>query len=359
MDMDLFQHPEFDHHEQIIFCNDRESGLKAIIAIHNTTRGPGVGGCRMRPYKNTEEALRDVLRLSRGMTYKSGINNLHFGGGKSVIIGDPKTQKTPALLQAMGRFVEKCSGGYIIAEDMNIGPKDLEIMASQTQHVTGLEKMGSSGNPSPVTAHGVFSGLKSAVEHKLGRQSLEGIKIAIQGTGSVGAALARELAAEGAILFVADINEASATSLATETGGTVVPLTEIYSQDVDVFSPCAIGGILNTETIDQLKATIIAGAANNQLARPEHGQLLHDKGILYAPDYVINAGGIINIHLEFYNKPYDRTKAMETVEITGSVLTEVFDYSEKHDTPTHESADIIAETRFKPSKKSDVKEFAI
>ncbi|WP_415898931.1 Glu/Leu/Phe/Val family dehydrogenase [Neptuniibacter sp. QD48_11] len=347
--MTIFNHPEFDQHQQIVFCNDSETGLKAIIAIHNTHRGPALGGCRMWNYANDEEALTDVLRLSKGMTYKSALANLALGGGKSVIIGDPRKHKNEELLAAMGRFLEQTGHQYIAAEDSGTSVPDLKIMGQYTANVAGVtEHPGidghpSNGDPSPATAYGTFIGLKAAVKHRLNITDLKGLKVAIQGVGNVGYRLAEYLHKEGVELFVSDINPEQLEKAVLELGAKAVPLDQILLQEVDVVAPCALGASLNDETIPQIKAKVIAGAANNQLARPHHDHELHKRGILYAPDYAINAGGIIDISYE--RSGYDAEKAKAHIEGIGDTLSEIFNRSVQEDRPTGEIADELAQER--------------
>lgn len=340
--MTVFESVHFDDHEQVVFCRDKASGLKAIIAIHNTNRGPGLGGCRMWNYDTEDEAVADVLRLSRGMTYKNALANLPWGGGKSVILGDSKTDKSPELMQAMGRFVESLSGRYIIAEDVGTNPDDMAEIAKHTTHVQGVR--GKGFDPSPATAFGVFTGLKVSVQVKLGRPDLEGIRVAVQGLGHVGYDLASQLREAGADLVVTDIDREAVAKATAELGAEAVDLDEIYSQEVDVFAPCALGAVINDETLPQLKAKVIAGAANNQLAEDRHGDELHTRGILYAPDYVINAGGVIHI---FHEGPdYDKQKAFAHVGRIGDTLAEVYRRATSDGTATHHAADRVAEERF-------------
>ncbi|WP_415904244.1 Glu/Leu/Phe/Val family dehydrogenase [Neptuniibacter sp. QD48_55] len=349
--MTIFNHPEFDQHQQIVFCNDSETGLKAIIAIHNTHRGPALGGCRMWNYANDEEALTDVLRLSKGMTYKSALANLALGGGKSVIIGDPHKHKNEELLAAMGRFLEQTGHQYIAAEDSGTSVPDLKIMGQYTANVAGVtERPGidghpSNGDPSPATAYGTFIGLKAAVKHRLNITDLKGLKVAIQGVGNVGYRLAEYLHKEGVELFVSDINPEQVKKAVNELGAKAVPLEQILLQEVDVVAPCALGASLNDETIPQIKAKVIAGAANNQLARPHHDHELHKRGILYAPDYAINAGGIIDISYE--RSGYDAEKAKAHIEGIGDTLNEIFNRSTKENRPTGEIADELAVERLR------------
>ncbi len=335
-------------HEQVVFCNDASTGLRAIIAIHNTVLGPALGGTRMWPYASDEEALKDVLRLSRGMTYKAAVAGLTLGGGKAVIIGDPKI-KTPELFQAFGRFVETLGGRYITAEDVNIKPEDMENVRKETEAVTGL--LGKSGDPSPVTAMGTFVGIKAAVKHQLGKDSLEGIRVAVQGLGAVGSNLCEDLHQAGAKLVVADIKPEKVNQMVERFNAKVADVTDIHASDVDVFAPCALGAIINDKTIPELKATIVAGAANNQLQNEDvHGKVLKDKNILYAPDYVINAGGLINVYNELTG--YDAVKAKAKAAEIYNTLTEVFQTSAEKNIPTHEASDTIAEKRIAAADQS-------
>ncbi len=336
----LFELVDFDHHEQVVYCSDEQSGLKAIIAVHNTNLGPAAGGCRFWNYDNEQDALKDVLRLSRGMTYKNAMAGLHLGGGKAVIIGDPKELKSDALFKAFGRAVNNLGGRYYTAEDVNITTADMGIVNQETEFVSGLE--GRSGNPGPFTALGTFLGIKAAVKFKLGKDDLTGIKVAVQGLGSVGYSLCEQLHAAGAELIVTDINEDTLNKAKAELNATVVGLDEIYGQDVDVFSPCALGASINDETIEQLTAVIVAGCANNQLAQAKHDQVLHDKGILYAPDYVINAGGIINVALEIYPQDYNADEATRLVHNIYDTLMKVFEKAGDDNLPTGIVADQMA-----------------
>ncbi|GGX79372.1 amino acid dehydrogenase [Litchfieldella qijiaojingensis] len=346
--MHVFQHPEFDRHEQIVFGFDDVSGLRAIIAIHNTCRGPALGGLRIFPYANEDDALTDVLRLSRGMTYKSALANLPLGGGKAVIIADPKCDKTPALLEAMGRLVDSLGGRYITAEDSGSSEADMQVIARQTEHVSGLRKAsGESGDPSPFTAHGVFFALRCAVRHGLGRQHLKGVRVAIQGVGHVGTHLARKLYAAGATLVVSDVNEAAAVQLANELGAEVVSPAEIFDVDVDVFAPCALGGVIDETVCERLKARVVAGAANNQLASPDAGRRLHERGILYTPDYAANAGGVIEVAWQLRRQGYRREAVMAHIERIEDTLDEIFQRARREHSPPEEIADRVAEERFK------------
>ncbi|MDN7137799.1 Glu/Leu/Phe/Val dehydrogenase [Pseudidiomarina sp. 1ASP75-14] len=336
--MSLFEHQEFDQHEQVVFCHDKETGLKAIIAIHDTTLGPSLGGTRLWNYASSAEALTDVLRLSRGMTYKSALAGLPLGGGKAVIIGDAKTIKSAELFRAYGRFINSLSGRYITAEDVNIRTSDIAIVAEETDYVAGTEAK--AGDPSPHTALGTYLGLKAAAKHKLGSEDLAGVTIAIQGLGAVGYDFAAYCAKEGAKLFVTDINEEACQRAAQELGATVVGLDEIYGLDVDVYAPCALGATINDDTLPQLKAKIIAGSANNQLATPAHDKKVMEKGILYAPDYVINAGGVIHVCSEAANMSREETD--KRVRGIYGTLDTIFTRSTAEQRPTGEIADELA-----------------
>jgi len=335
--MALFDLPDFDDHEQVIYCSDDASGLKAIIAIHSTKLGAAVGGCRMWDYASDEEALVDVLRLSKGMTYKNAMAGLSMGGGKSVIIGDAKTLKSEALFQAFGEALNRLNGRYLSAEDININTSDIAIANKVTPFVTGTEDK--SGNPAPFTALGTFLGIKASVKHKLNRDELTGLKIAVQGLGSVGYQLCEHLYQAGVELTITDINQDTLNLAATKFNAIVVGLDEIYDQDVDVYAPCALGATINDDTLSRLKASIVAGCANNQLAQPRHAQALVDKGILYAPDYVINAGGIINVSFE---DNYDREKSIEKVGEIYHTLLDIYAKADAKNKPTGIIADEMA-----------------
>lgn len=349
--MNVFSHPEFDNHEHLSFFCDPETGLKAIVAIHNTSRGPALGGCRMFPYASDEEALRDVLRLSRGMTYKSALANLDLGGGKSVIIGDPRKQKSEALLKAMGHHLEGLGGQYIAAEDSGTSVPDLKVMGRHTQHVAGIaSRIGfdgnpSNGDPSPATAYGTFIGLKAAVKHKLGQDNLSGLKVAIQGIGNVGFRLAKHLKEAGADLWVYDIHAENMQRAIDELGVKPASAEDILFLPVDVVAPCAMGAVLNDRSIPELKAGIVAGAANNLLDRPEHDAMLRQHNILYAPDFAINAGGIIDVFYERKGASPDQVRAH--VDTIGDTLTEIFNRSDRTGLPTGEIANELAEERFR------------
>src|SRR5271166_124426 len=347
--MSVFSNESFADHEQVVFCCDPHSGLKAIIAIHNRNRGPALGGCCMWPYASEDEAVRDVLRLSRGMTYKSAISNLDLGGGKSVILGNPRTQKTEPLLRAMARFVDSLGGRYIAAEDSGTSIDDIKIMRQETAHVAGIQDKESdigmrSGDPSPATAYGVFVGLKATVRYALGRDDLHGLSVAVQGVGNVGFDLARQLKDAGAELWVSDIYEDQVQRAVNELGATPVGPEVIYGLDVDVFAPCAMGAIINDQTLPRLRARVIAGSANNQLAEPRNGEELQRRGIVYAPDYVINAGGIIDVYHERIG--FVREQLLRHIDGIYDTLMEIFERARREERPTAEVANAIAEERF-------------
>lgn len=344
--MAFFDLPDFDNHEQVVFCSDEESGLKAIIAVHSTKLGAAVGGCRLWDYASDEEALTDVLRLSKGMTYKNALAGLSMGGGKSVIIGDAKSLKSEALFKAFGNALNGLNGRYLSAEDVNITTADIAIANTVTPFVTGTE--GKSGNPAPFTALGTFLGIKASVKHKLNRDDLTGLTVAVQGLGSVGFALCEHLHKAGAKLIVTDISSESLDKAATTFGATVVGLDEIYHQEADIYAPCALGATINDETIDQIKAKIIAGCANNQLAESKHDQALVERGILYAPDYVINAGGIINVSFE---NDYCAEKSTKKVEEIYNTLLKIYTKADNDKRPTGIIADEMAQEIIKNGGK--------
>lgn len=340
--MSVFASSAFRNHEQVVFCHDAATGLKAIIAIHDTTLGPALGGCRMWDYASDDEALEDVLRLSRGMTYKSALAGLDWGGGKAVIIGNAKTDKTPALFEAFGRFVDSLGGRYITAEDVGISPADLESARRTTRHVVGIAE-GGSGDPSPATAWGVFHGIRAAVRHKLGKDDLTGVTVAVQGLGHVGWHVAEHLHAAGARLIVTDIDQGRIAQAKADFGAEAVDVDQIYDTAADVFAPNALGAVINDDSLPRLKVKVIAGSANNQLAEDRHGQALLDRGILYAPDYVINAGGIINIAYEGPN--YDKDKAFKHCAGIFDTLSNLFDRADRDGVTTNVMADRVAEER--------------
>lgn len=347
----VFGQVSFDNHEQIVFCNDKDTGLKAIIGIHNTVLGPALGGTRMWNYTNEWEALNDVLRLSRGMTFKSAITGLNLGGGKAVIIGDAKTQKTPELMRKFGEFVHSLSGKYITAEDVGMQTEDMDTVRDVTPYVTGIsESRGGSGNPSPVTAFGVYMGMKAAAKFKYGSDVLAGKKVLVQGIGHVGETLVDYLTKEGAMVTIADINEARLNEMGAKYGAKVFNGPDLYSAEVDIYAPCALGATINDETIYKLNATIVAGAANNQLANENvHGRILQERGILYAPDFLINAGGIINVYAEIEH--YDKAEAMRRTENIYNTTLEILDFAVKNNMTTHQAALTFAQNRIEQRKK--------
>ncbi len=345
--MDLFPIMNHHGHEEVIYLNHPESGLKGIIAIHDTTLGPALGGTRMWAYETEEAALNDVLRLSRGMTYKAAAAGLNLGGGKAVIIGDPKTGKNEKLFRAFGRFIQGLGGRYITAEDVGTSVRDMEWVRMETDYVTGIdEALGGSGDPSPVTALGTFYGIKAAAKKYWGRDTLSGKKVAVQGLGHVGYYLVSHLCKEGAEVTVTDIDQNAVRKVVDEFRVKAVEPSEIYSVDADIFSPCALGAIVNDETLPMFKFKVIAGAANNQLADEEkHGETLRKKGILYAPDYVINAGGLINVANEL--EGYDRERALAQAKGIYAILLEVFEIAEKERVPTYKASNRLAEKRIR------------
>jgi leucine dehydrogenase len=351
----VFGQISFDDHEQIVFCNDKDTGLKAIIGIHNTVLGPALGGTRMWNYNNEWEALNDVLRLSRGMTFKSAVSGLNLGGGKAVIIGDSKKDKTPEMIAKFGQFVNSLSGKYITAEDVGTTTADMDLIRDNTPHVTGIsESRGGSGNPSPVTAFGVYMGMKAAAKYKLGSENLAGVKVLVQGTGHVGETLIDYLTKEGAVVFITDINKDRLDEVRSKYDVEIYTGEDIYTADVDIYSPCALGATINDETISKLKAKVIAGAANNQLAvEAIHGKILKDKGIAYAPDFLINAGGIINVYGEIVG--YGKEEAFRRTENIFNTTLDIFNYAQENSITTHQAALQVAQNRIDARKKEMAK----
>lgn len=332
-------------HEQLVICQDQATGLKALIGIHNTVLGPALGGTRMWPYATEEEAITDVLRLSRGMTFKNSLAGLNLGGGKAVIIGDPKL-KSEAFLRRFGRFVESLGGRYVTAEDVNMKTSDMEYIAMETRHVTGLPQIkGGAGDPSPVTAFGVYMGMKAAAKKAFGSDSLAGKKIGVQGVGQVGKYLINYLVKEGAEILITDIFEDKLREIANSTGATVVDPNVIYDLPMDIYAPCALGATINDQTIDRLKCAVIAGGANNQLKdEAKHGKILMEKGIIYAPDFLINAGGVINVGAEYYGDYHEETVFAQTEKIYNTCLS-ILDKSEKENIPAQQAAIEAAKAR--------------
>ncbi|MFJ6411626.1 leucine dehydrogenase [Terribacillus saccharophilus] len=349
--MKIFETLEQYDYEQLVLCQDKESGLKAIIAIHDTTLGPALGGTRMWTYATEEEAIVDALRLAKGMTYKNAAAGLNLGGGKTVIIGDPKKDKNEAMFRAFGRYVQSLNGRYITAEDVGTTVEDMELIHTETDFVTGISaESGSSGNPSPVTAYGVYKGIKASAKEAFGDDSLEGKTIAVQGIGNVAYALCEHLHAEGAKLIVTDINKEAVQKAVEAFGATAVDPDDIYGVECDIFAPCALGAVINDDTLRVLKAKVVAGAANNQLKEEHHGQILFERGIVYAPDYVINSGGVINVEDELHG--YNRERALRKVETIYDSLQRVFEIAKRDDIPTSLAADRMAEERIETMRRS-------
>lgn len=337
-------------HEQLVYCNDKETGLQAIIAIHDTSLGPSLGGTRMWQYNNEKEALVDVLRLSRGMTYKAAITGLNLGGGKAVIIGDPFTQKTEKLMRKFGQFVNSLGGKYITAEDVGMSAQDMKYVKMETDFVTGIPvEMGGSGDPSPVTAFGVFMGIKAAAKHKWGNDDLRNKKVVVQGLGHVGENVVKHLSEENAIVYINDINLELLHKVSEKYKANIIDVDEVYSMSADIYSPCALGATINDQSIKTFKYEIIAGAANNQLKDElKHAQMLKDKGILYAPDFLINAGGLINVYSELNG--YDREKALGKTRNIYNTTLEIFKKAEEENTTTHEAALKLAQEKILQAK---------
>jgi len=351
----VFGQHSFDDHEQIVFCNDKDTGLKAIIGIHNTVLGPALGGTRMWKYANEWEALNDVLRLSRGMTFKSAITGLNLGGGKAVIIGDAKTQKTPELMRRFGEFVHSLSGRYITAEDVGMKTEDMDTVREVTPYVTGIsQSKGGAGNPSPITAYGVFMGMKAAAKFQYGSDILEDKKVFVEGIGNVGEALVEHLVDEGAQVIISDISQDRLEEVRSKYGVSIYKGNDLYSEPMDIYAPCALGATVNDDTIYKLQAKIVAGAANNQLAEEnKHGKILQDRGIVYAPDFLINAGGIINVYAELEN--YDRQEIMRKTENIYNTTLEILDNAKEHNITTHIAALNIAKERIATRKRENSK----
>ena len=341
--MSVFAEDAFDDHERVVFCRDKNTGLKAIIAIHSTALGPAAGGCRLWAYATDDEALNDVLRLSQGMSYKNAMAGLKFGGGKAVIIKTDDFDGSETLFEAFGDFVEKLNGSYITAEDVGMTVSTMETIARRTKHVSGLPRKGdqAGGDPSPKTAFGIFKGIEAAVQFKLQRETLDDITVAIQGVGHVGYYLCKYLSEAGAKLMAADIDQERVKRVGEEFGAVAVDLNEILYQEVDVVAPCALGAILTEKSIPRIQAAIVAGGANNQLENHADGQRILDAGILYAPDYVINGGGIINVSSEYYGDCTD-AEVMQQVAAIGPRLSRIFEEAATSGRPTSEVADAHA-----------------
>jgi leucine dehydrogenase len=347
----IFNQLEAFGHQKVVFCSDPDTGLKAIIAIHDTTLGPALGGTRMWAYKTETDALNDVLRLSKTMTYKSAVAGLNLGGGKAVIIGDSRKDKTEALLRKFGRFIKNLNGEFITATDVGTNPRDMEYIRMETEHVMGVpETIGGSGDPSPITALGVYMGIKACVKERYGNDTLTGRTILVQGVGQVGENLVKLLCDENAKVYVSDINEENVRQVAKKYGAEVVSNNSIFDVNADIYSPCALGATINNETINKLKCVIIAGSANNQLDDEKlRGRQLLDRGILFAPDYVINAGGIINCYSELMG--FSKKRTMQLTENIYEATINVLKLSAAENISTIEAADKIAENRIANIKK--------
>lgn len=339
--MEIFERMSVREHEQLVFWNEPRIGYKGIIAIHNTTLGPALGGTRFWNYETDAEAIEDALRLARGMTYKSALAGLNLGGGKSVIIGDPKTRNREMIFRAHGRAVESLAGRYITAEDVGTSPADMDFVHMETDHVVGL--MGKSGDPSPVTAYGVYQGIKAAALHKYGSDSLQGKHVTVQGVGHVGYFLCQDLAEEGAQLTVSDIDQEKVDVVVKEFGAKAVAPDEIYGVDADIFAPCALGAIINDDTLKVFNVDIIVGGANNQLLEPRHAEAVEKQGILYGPDYLVNAGGLINVYAEIEGWPAERS-LRKAGEIYNTLLR-ILELAENEGITSAEAADRVAEER--------------
>lgn len=340
----IFETLNTSGHEQVVFCHNKEAGLKAIIAIHSTVLGPALGGTRMWPYKSEEEAINDVLRLSRGMTYKNAVAGLDIGGGKAVIIGNPATDKSEALFRAFGKFVDSLGGRYITAEDVGIDVNDMEYVFRETEFVTGVHQVhGGSGDPSPFTAYGTLQGLLASLNKQFGDEEVGKYSFAVQGLGHVGMEYVKLLKERGAKIFVTDINQKLVDKAVSEYGAEAVGLDDIYDVDADVYSPCALGGTVNEQTLPRLKCKVICGAANNQLANDAMGDEVEKRGILYAPDYAVNAGGVMNVALELDG--YNRERAMRMMRTIYHNLGRIYEIAERDGIRTYQAADRLAEER--------------
>lgn len=345
MSGEVFPQLERRAHEQVVFCHDEVTGLRAIIGVHDTTLGPALGGCRMWSYADEASALRDVLRLSRGMTYKSAAAGLNLGGGKAVIIGDSKTQKNEMLFRSYGRFVQGLGGRYITAEDVGTSVQDMEWVRMETDHVVGISRaLGGSGDPSPVTALGVYEGIKASLRWQTGSESLAGKTVAVQGCGHVGYHLVKYVTSEGAQALVCDIDKEAVARVVRDFAGVeAVQPGAIYDVACDVFAPCALGAVVNDDTVPRLKCSIVAGSANNILAEDRHAQALADRGIIYAPDYVVNAGGLINVANEL--EGYNQERALQQAQGIHDITWQVFEIAREEDITTLAAADRLAERR--------------
>jgi leucine dehydrogenase len=349
----VFGQFSFNDHEQIVFCNDKDTGLKAIIGIHNTVLGPALGGTRMWNYATEWDALNDVLRLSRGMSFKSAITGLNLGGGKAVIIGDAKTQKTPELMKRFGEFVHSLSGRYITAEDVGMETADMDLVREVTPYVTGIsESKGGAGNPSPITAYGVFMGMKAASKYAYGSDNLEGRTVVVQGIGHVGEVLVEHITNEGGKVIICDINEARLEEVSKKYGAEIYRGDDVYSIPMDIYAPCALGATINDSTIQKLQAKVIAGAANNQLGDENlHGAQLQERGVVYAPDFLINAGGIINVYAELEN--YGKQEIIRKTENIYDTTLEILRTAETGNITTHQAALKVAVERIEARKNQN------
>lgn len=349
----VFGQHSFSDHEQIVFCNDKDTGLKAIIGIHNTVLGPALGGTRMWNYATEWDALNDVLRLSRGMSLKAAITGLNLGGGKAVIIGDSKTQKTPELMKRFGEFVHSLSGRYLTAEDVGMETADMDLVRTVTPYVTGIsEEKGGAGNPSPITAYGVFMGMKAAAKYAYGSDNLEGKKVLVQGIGHVGEVLVEYVTNEGGQVIISDINQERLEEVRDKYGATIFTGNDVYTADMDIYAPCALGATINNDTLGKLKAKVIAGAANNQLADENlHGLQLKERGIVYAPDFLINAGGIINVYAEL--EKYGKEEIIRKTENIYDTTLEILNTADSRDITPHQAAMEVAVERIETRKKAN------
>ncbi|NDY96343.1 Glu/Leu/Phe/Val dehydrogenase [Wenzhouxiangella limi] len=341
--MNLFEIIDTTEHEQVVFCHNKDAGLKGIIAIHNTTLGPALGGLRMWPYATEQEALEDVLRLSRGMSYKAAVAGLNLGGGKSVLIGDPRKDKSEALFRSFGRFIESLHGRYITAEDVGIDVNDMEYVFQETDNCVGVHQVhGGSGDPSPFTAFGTLQGIRASLSRRFNDEEVGNYSYAVQGVGHVGFELVKLLRAQNAKVFVTDINE-DAVAQAVDLGCEAVSLDDIYEVDADVFCPTALGAVVNERTLPRFRFKIVCGAANNQLATEECGNELEERGILYAPDYAVNAGGLMNVSIEF--EGYNRERAKRMMRTIYYNVSKIFQIAQRDGIPTWKAADRMAEER--------------
>ncbi|MGM5470063.1 Leu/Phe/Val dehydrogenase [Flavobacteriaceae bacterium LMO-SS05] len=350
----VFGQLSFDNHEQVVFCSDKDTGLKAIIGIHNSVLGPALGGARMRVYNSEWEALNDVLRLSRCMTLKAAISGLNLGGGKAVILGDPNTQKTPELIHKFGEFVHALGGKYITAEDVGTNSSDMDSIREVTPYVTGISKSkGGTGNPSPISAFGVFMGMKAAAKFKFGSDVLEGKNIFVEGVGSVGEALIENLLNEGADVTITDIDEERLEAVRSKFQVAIYRGPDFYNESMDIYAPCALGATINDSTIYKLKAKVIAGSANIQLEdEVKHGRILKERGIIYAPDFLINAGGLINVNAEL--ESYDNQEAIRKTENIYNTTLEILKRAKDNNMATNTAAVMIANERIEARAKENL-----